>query len=399
MYLKCTMSALLNMMLLTGVVRTDNAFPTRPVSDKFAAPSCEPASQGSQSTRPIVGAIRWDAWHGDKGIPGKAVQASLGPKAYHYRLPFFAVVAGDDDVHIDGTSQEIMDKEIELASQAGLDYWAFVTYPPDNPMSLALNRYLSSSQRNRIKFCLISECGRWRDPGHVERLCKLMAEPGYLTVLGDRPVLYLLDPDQAQKALGSITAFRERVDGLREAVRKTVGRNPYIVVMAFDPKRGKEYVDQLGCDALSSYATEGGGKAAPYSALAAHAEEFWDRCKATGAQVIPVVMSGWDRRPRIARPVPWETYQRPGVGMDQYYEPAKPDELARHLARAVDWLQTNRSQAKAGLAIIYAWNENDEGGWLVPTLGDGNARLEAIGKILKTQNRRSAAAGLTPPAK
>jgi len=39
-------------------------------------------------THPLVGAIRWDAWHGEQDSPGKAVQYSLSPTKYYWRLPF-----------------------------------------------------------------------------------------------------------------------------------------------------------------------------------------------------------------------------------------------------------------------------------------------------------------------
>src|SRR5262245_34949974 len=39
--------------------------------------------------RPVVGAIRWDAWYGGKDAVGLAVEKSLSPKRWHYRLPFF----------------------------------------------------------------------------------------------------------------------------------------------------------------------------------------------------------------------------------------------------------------------------------------------------------------------
>ena len=54
-----------------------------------AAPGGEAAGP---KRRPLVGAIRWDAWHGDLGVPGQAVQKSLGPARYHFRLPWFAKV-------------------------------------------------------------------------------------------------------------------------------------------------------------------------------------------------------------------------------------------------------------------------------------------------------------------
>ncbi len=83
------------------------------------------APSGYSGARPIVGAIRWDAWYGESG-PVKEVERSLGPKKYHFRLPFFARVFGDDQVRINGDAETIMDQEIAFAAEAGLNYWAFV---------------------------------------------------------------------------------------------------------------------------------------------------------------------------------------------------------------------------------------------------------------------------------
>ena len=137
-----------------------------------------------------VGAIRWDAWHGDKGIPGKATQAALSPKRYQWRAPFFAEVINDDQLRMDGSTQEVVDREIDYAAAAGLRYWAFVTYPEGDALSLPLKRYLSSTKRERIQFCPITELTRWKDPAFVQRAARLMGEKGYLTVAG-RPVLFL----------------------------------------------------------------------------------------------------------------------------------------------------------------------------------------------------------------
>ena len=90
----------------------------------------------------------------------------------------------------------------------------------------------------------------------------------------------------------------------------------------------------------------------------------------------------------MEHPVPWEKHQRTGEEADLYYEPPKPQELAEHASRALKWLQANRATAKAGLALIYAWNENDEGGWLVPTLSEGTARLDALAKVLRDRGGR-----------
>jgi hypothetical protein len=78
----------------------------------------------SYAERPLVGAIRWDAWQ-DNGSVRAAVEKALAPSQWHYRLPFFARITGLNSVQIDGNSQAIMDQEIDYAAKAGIDYWAF----------------------------------------------------------------------------------------------------------------------------------------------------------------------------------------------------------------------------------------------------------------------------------
>jgi hypothetical protein len=344
--------------------------------------------KSNELLKPIVGAIRWDAWHGDSGEPGKAVQKALGPKQWHHRLPFFARVISDTEVKIDGYSQEIIDQEIEYAQKAALDYWAFVTYEPDSSMTMALNYYLSSSHRQKINFCLILEAGRFgakqSNKEKIDRIIHLMAEPMYQKVLDNRPLFYVgFIKDEWIEAWGGPSGSRKIFDEFRSSVQIAGLKNPYIVIMDFNPEHGSKLAKILGADAISSYATSAGGKGASYRELSEHARIFWDKCKTASSNVVPIVMSGWDRRPRVENPVPWETYQKPGVGIDMYYESPTPEELASHLKDALNWVKVNNDVCPSRAIIIYAWNENDEGGWLVPTLSEGTARINAISKILK----------------
>jgi len=80
----------------------------------------------------VVGAIRWDAWHGPASEVGLTVEKTLAPAHWHYRLPFYGKVAGENAVEVRGNTQEVMDQEIAYARAAGLDYWAFVVYLPRN---------------------------------------------------------------------------------------------------------------------------------------------------------------------------------------------------------------------------------------------------------------------------
>ena len=42
-------------------------------------------------SQPIVGAIRWDGFYGQEKTV-KEVEQSMGPKKFHFRLPFFAKI-------------------------------------------------------------------------------------------------------------------------------------------------------------------------------------------------------------------------------------------------------------------------------------------------------------------
>jgi len=355
----------------------------------------------------LVGAIRWDAWHTpvrisenrEKGGAVKAVERSLSPKRYHFRAPFFAKIISDSLIQIDGYTQNIVDQEIEFAKQGGLDYWAFLLYGPENSMSQGLSLYLSSKKRNDINYCAIAQPDNFREDGSSgngkSRLLKLINEPGYQKVMGNRPLIYIFRPDDAWvEKVGGAEKARQLVDALRsESVKANCG-DPYMVVMHFDIELAKKMADILGAEAISDYAIwgSGGNNGTPYSELTASTRNTWVKSEATGAQVVPLVMAGWDRRPRIERPVPWETgWQKPNVGMEKYFALPTPEELAAHLKEAILWTKERNMVCPAKAVIIYAWNEHDEGGWLCPTLDENNkpdaSRLKAINKVLKSLNQ------------
>ncbi len=340
---------------------------------------------GTNTSRVVVGAIRWDAWHGDKSSVGRAVETALGPKQWHYRVPFFGKIISDTQVEIRGYTQEIVDQEIAYARRAGLDYWAFGYYDASLPcMVEARNLYLSSRHKNDIQFCLWSGPDGLTSTQKVQRIVQLMREPTYQKVAGGRPLFYLgFVEDKWQKIL----ADHQCVDNLRRLAQQAGLANPYLVLMEFKPTKGKTIADALGLDAISTYACGGNGRGAPYAALAERVEKFWDESKATGAHVVPIVMTSADRRPRVEHPVPWEKYQKPGVGIEKYYQAPTSTELSTHLDHALSWVRRNPDITPAKAVILYAWNENDEGGWLTPTIDDAGhldeSRIQAVSRVLR----------------
>jgi len=165
-------------------------------------------------------------------------------------------------VRIEGYTQAIVDREIAYASAGGIDYWAFLLYEPDSPMSQGLSLYLSSRKKRDIAFCAIASPGTFGSAqafgSRMERIVKLMAEPTYQKVANGRPLLYLFDMSDAWiEALGGPANAKRLFDDFRAAVERAGYRNPYLVVMDFSPAHGKEMAERIGAEAISAYTAPG----------------------------------------------------------------------------------------------------------------------------------------------
>lgn len=334
--------------------------------------------------RPTVGAIRWDAWSG--GPVTAQVERTLGHPPHRFRLPWFArTVEAEPGVEIRGDTDAVMGREIEWAAEAGIDYWAFLEYPEDGEMSRALRRYLAHPQRERVRFCMILHsqvsCAPEAWPAVLQRYLKLFREPGYLRVLDGRPLLYLFKggPVDAEPV-------RTRFAELRAAARQANLGDPYIAYMGFNPAADWEKARQMGADAISAYAYANTGTKI-FARFSENLErDYWNRARDLQAPCIPLVSTGWDKRPRMDHPVSWEKdhdYHRTRT----YVETAQPEEIAAHLKRALAWAAQNPQAMPARTLIVYSWNEYDEGGWIAPTLGAGgkpdDARIRAFKSVLR----------------
>lgn len=339
------------------------------------------AAPAAAATPVAIGAIRWDAWYAPGSVPTEAMVRSLSPAPWRDRAPFFAEVpVGDAPIRLPPPSQAVMDRQIDLAARAGLDYWAFLSYPRGSSMSEGLRLYRASARRGVLRYCLMTELVRWGRAEAPSALLdehpRMLADREYQTVAGGRPLYFLgfLSDDMLVENWGGIDGLRAAIDAFRARAQAFGARNPYIVLMTPVPDQARRWVPLLGADAVSAYAYQSGGRAAPFAALAGHAERAWAAHAAQGFAVVPTVMTGWDRRPRVQHPVPWETWQRPGEGMDRWYAAPTQAELAAHTRAALAFA----ARQPPRLALVYAWNEHDEGGWLAPTHPFDDTRLRGM---------------------
>ena len=71
---------------------------------------------------------------------------------------------------------------------------------------------------------------------------------------------------------------------------------------------------------------------------------------------------------------------------NQQWAQATPTEIAAHVADGVAWMRANGADCPAQTAILYAWNEFTEGGWVCPTAIPGGidaSRITALSAVLK----------------
>ena len=357
-----------------------------------------------------VGAIRFDAWFSP---PNYDNESRLDSPKWHSRLPFYAKTLEDDTVEVRGDSQEIVDREIQYASESGLDYWAFDYYgiygkkprkenSAFSGLHYGLRHYLSSDYKNELNFAL-NVTGEWIFNGNddknlskwnkqfVPTVIQLMREPGYQTVLDDRPLIFIYKMDKAAEKMGGEEQLRIGIANLRKAALRNGLEDPYIVGLLWGYTHPAERVTKYGVDAVSAYTAHRGnpyddGKLHPYSELMKSNTEFWDRLSAETTDVVPILNVGWDYRPNL------------GVGdqstVDTYegspiYKHAKPEEIKNHLINAIKWIRNHPDKTKAKAILIYSWSEYPEGGVLAPTLDEGNARLRAISPVLNKASKNN----------
>lgn len=356
---------------------------------------------GVSADADLWGAIRWDAWvnsSSDPSDPGQVLARVLRPSVWHDRLPWYSSIDAAGNVTFNGADRSVIDAEIAMAVDAGIDHWAFDVYPEDLDLSAAFLAYLNSSSpaRARLFFCLLLQSS-WMTsgglrawPAKASLYASHFAQPSYRRVLGGRPLVYLFGASEmAWNASGAGWAdWAAALTQLSDASAAAGAGAPYFVLQTWSARDGAAFCAGVNgaanatlIAALSSYALPGASDAGtPWDAFADQGEAFWDSLAATRLSVVPTVAAGWDNRPRNMTPVPWQPQTDPAFVVGP-----TPAQLAAFVARAAAWTARNPGANPARVHLLSAWNEYDEGHWIgavLPQFG-GNARLEAIASVLK----------------
>ena len=223
------------------------------------------AITGCSANEPVrLGAIRFDAWYDPSSTIDQQCAAALSNPLWNDRLPPNAVVDGGQ-VGWALAMQATLDAEIVAAGVAGIDFWAFDSYAPNDGLSRALGLYLSSAIRDQVQFCMLGQSSNWGDitssTGYSTAFLgdlTMMAEPGYVTVLGGRPLYLVLDAAPEQLSNLPSGGLEQAIAYVREVATSRGLANPYVVWLsaaALADYDNAGVAASLGADAAGAYAT------------------------------------------------------------------------------------------------------------------------------------------------
>ncbi len=220
----------------------------------------------------------------------------------------------------------------------------------------------------------------WKEK-YIPILAKYFQDPQYLRANGKKPLLYIMGFDKLVADLGSVEASQRMID-VKGAIQSAIGPFPYLAMVDSGSKDSYSNAAYYRFESKTSYLGGSGGASygqtgAPYINLADANAKYWDTFVGAGLDYIPTVATGLDPRPKFANAL----FHDWGPNSAWFLQ-GSAKEIANQVSRAVNWVKKNPNNASAKTLFIAHWSSPGEGQWIVPTIKEGNARLNEISKVL-----------------
>lgn len=347
----------------------------------------------AHATAPKVGAYYFEGWYADDpNAPGAFATEELRNNFPDRRATYMDDLWRADTV-------EAMEKQIDLAADAGISFFAFNWYwygSPEVTLGDGINRglknFLLASNSDRMEFSIsVNNSGpsaiaqnQWQSA--VDMLTPYLAHERYVTV-GNKPMLNLFEPTDPNIPFQYI-----------QSAAQSAGLSG--VSLTGDSRGDASQFDNVGLYAAIPGYKVGQALSMPYKNLTYVMDGIapdpsdpwadpgvWNRDASgivPGEQAfIPTVMAGFDERPWTDPDTSWY-FNNPEYWVDGENWGRTPLAFAEHFQHAIDWLDNNPElSTEERIIMLYAWNEFGEGGYLAPTLGDPNGEyLRALRNVI-----------------
>ncbi|MFV0269141.1 MAG: glycoside hydrolase family 99-like domain-containing protein [Draconibacterium sp.] len=290
------------------------------------------------------------------------------------------------------SSEEIMKEQIDVAADAGIDFFSFCWYCSKDPkISIPLNRalgfYLESENNKRLQFnVMVANHGvqfaigpnNWLEV--TATWIELMKHPQYLKTNGKPIITFFLIPSLIEN-FGSVKATKIALEEFRNEARKA-GVGELAIASCIEKQTEIEIAKGIGIDILTAYnnhecGVDGDKEEIPMSRLIEGQEKIWNSYIQSEIPYMPAITLNWDPRP-------WkETKEKKSNFRMYYYVPYNTETVREVVSRAINWVANHPdSTTPEKILTMYAWNELGEGGWLTPSKIGGDFLLKGVTEAL-----------------
>ncbi|MEN2413832.1 glycoside hydrolase family 99-like domain-containing protein [Flavobacterium mesophilum] len=290
------------------------------------------------------------------------------------------------------SSQDIVNKQIKEASQAGLSFFSFCWYYTEaekqkkEPLNNALNFYLKSDDIDKLQYMLlvVNYGGASIGPDDWNFVCaewiKQFKNKSYVKVNG-KPLITFFSINSLLEKFKTANKVKEVLDYLRSTASKSGLEGVSIAICIGSSKDEIQLAESCGFDILTGYNYHSSGfsdnkKVLPVENLQKGELNIWNRfANMSKLPYIPVATLNWDPRP-------WASTNK-SYSDSPYFAGFSENSVYNSVLACKKWLETNSNNTvKEKIGFIYAWNEYGEGAYLTPTKSSFNP-LIGLKKALK----------------
>lgn len=338
-------------------------------------------AQTGKSSTVKLGAYYFDGWNGKNTYQ----LSNRLMRDYNERKPIWGWIT---------SKQEIMDKQIDLASNYDLSFFNFCWYYDYNKQQNigndekndALKYYLKSKNKNKLEFAIMvaNHKGydiRMSDWNELTAFwIELFKDPNYLKANG-KPLISFFSIYGLEKTFGGAKNVKIAFEKFKEQA-KAAGLPGITIAAVLSPtEKSIALSENSGYDVVTAYNHHSYGfsgnklRTFPVDSMR-HAETMvWNKfISSSKLPLIPTVTLNWDKRPQ----------EEGASNADSRYVGFSGVSVFKAIVNAKKWVLKNSSNiTNENIINVFAWNEYGEGAWLTPSEKLGSSLLDGLKRGLK----------------